>query len=137
MVPVAVGSTATSEANVTSGARRVQPESVSLSASSTPARLAAPSGSAAAKANERTGHVVSGGTSVPERRKVGSELMIGKTVRAGVGSTAPSLSTARTSTATSAVRRPSGIGSRMVESRRVVRLQPSSGPGSGRPASTT
>ena len=64
-----------------------------------------------------------------ESENAGSELRIGKTVRAGVGSTAPSLSIARTSTATFAVSCPSGIGSRIVESRRVVRAQPASGAG--------
>ena len=128
-VSAAPGSSATSVANVASAGRRTTVAFVSLRASSTPARLTSPSGSDAAKANESTGHVVSGGTSVRESASAGSELRIGKTVRAGVSSMAPSLSTARTSTTTSASSSPSGIGRRIVESRRAVRAQPASGAG--------
>ncbi len=129
VVTSAPGSWATSVAKVASDGRRARVPVVSLSASSTPARLRSPSGSEAAKANDKTGHVLSGGTSVRESESAGFELRIGKTVRAGVGSTPPSLSMARTSTATFAVSCPSGIGSRMVESRRVVRAHPASGAG--------
>ena len=94
-----------------------------------PARFSSPSMSAAAIENETTGHVESGGASASMSRSVGLELRIGKTVRAGVASTPPASSTARTSTTTSATDAPTGISRRIVESRCVVRAQPTSGAG--------
>ena len=128
VVPVARGSSALNVTKSMSPGMRVNPANVSLKATSTAARSSSPSGSEATHVKEKAGHVVSGGASASTIRNSGGELRIGKMVCAGVGSTNPSLSIARTSKTTAAIDSPGGIGRRIVVSRETVDTHSSSGP---------